>query len=119
MVNNLSRPGANLTGVTCQSPDLVAKQLQLLWELLPGLKRIAVLVNPSTPYVEPIVHELRRVGSAHGAQVTEIAVRNPRDFDKAMEQIRQSGARAVLLTPDSMLFANSPGGLQIADEVIQ
>ena len=106
LVDSLARPGGNVTGVTCQSSELVAKQLQLLWEVLPGLKRIAVLSNPSTPYSESVVRELREAGTARGVRVTEVAVRSAADFDHAIAQIRQADAEAVLLAPDAVVFGN-------------
>jgi putative tryptophan/tyrosine transport system substrate-binding protein len=49
LVGSLNRPGADVTGVTSQSSDVVAKRLQVLDELLPGKQTIAVLMNPDTP----------------------------------------------------------------------
>src|SRR5215471_4829983 len=44
-VNSLSRPGGNVTGLSLQGPDLAAKRLELLRELAPGRRRLAILVN--------------------------------------------------------------------------
>ncbi len=106
LVESLARPGGNVTGVTCQSSELVAKQFQLLREILPAVKRLAVLFNPSSPYSEPAVRELRNAGSTLGIRVIEIAVRSPADFENAVAQIRQGGADAAFLTPDAMLLYN-------------
>jgi len=111
-VDSLARPGGNLTGVTCQSSELGAKQFQLLREILPAVKRIAVLSNPSAPYSEPAVRELRSAGSMLGIRMIEIAVRSPADFGRAVEQMHQASAEAVVLTPDTMLFYNRA---QLAD----
>ena len=106
LVDSLARPGGNVTGVTCQSLDLVAKQLQLLRQALPDLKRIAVLNNPDSAYSQPTVLGLRAGSSALGVRTIEIAVRSPADFGNAVAQIREAQVQAVFLTPDSMLFAN-------------
>jgi putative ABC transport system substrate-binding protein len=106
LVDSLARPGANVTGVTCQSTDLVAKQLELLRETLPKAARIAVLVNPSSPYAAPAVQELKRAGSRLDLGMIEIAVRSQSDFEAAMREARQASCDAVFITPDAMLFSN-------------
>ena len=106
LVDSLGHPGGNVTGVTCQSSELVAKQLQLLQEALPAVKRIAVLSNPSSPYGGPALRELRSAGNKLGTRVIEITVRSPADFENAVAQMRQDGADAVFLPPDTMLFVN-------------
>ena len=106
LVDSLAHPGGNVTGVTCQSSELVAKQLQLLREILPAVKRIAVLSNPSSPYSEPSVRELRNAGSTLGIRMIEITVRSPADFPDAVDQMHQASAEAVFLTPDAMLLYN-------------
>jgi len=53
LVASLARPGGNVTGVTALGQALNTKRLELLKELIPTIKRIAVLTNPSSPYTEP------------------------------------------------------------------
>lgn len=48
-VASLSRPGGNITGLSVLAPELAGKRLQLLTETVPGLARVAVLANPSSP----------------------------------------------------------------------
>ena len=106
LVHSLARPGGNVTGVTCQSVELAAKQLQLLREALPAATRIAVLSNPSSPYSESSARDLRSVGSPLSARLIEIAVRSPADFEDAVAQMRRADTEAVFVSPDAMLFAN-------------
>jgi putative ABC transport system substrate-binding protein len=106
LVESLSRPGGNVTGVTCQSPDLGAKQLQLLRETLPGATRIAVLYNPAVPYTRPEVRDLRASIQSSGVQLIEIEVSSPAEFGKAGELARRAGAQAAFVIPDNMLYGN-------------
>jgi putative ABC transport system substrate-binding protein len=70
-VKSLNHPGANMTGVATLLPELEAKSLQLLAELVPGLKRVAVLLNPDNP-----LHNLKDAeGAAQLARLELIAVR--------------------------------------------
>ena len=48
LVTSIARPGGNVTGMSLLAPDLAGKQLDLLKETMPGLSRVAVLVNPIT-----------------------------------------------------------------------
>jgi putative ABC transport system substrate-binding protein len=105
-VESLARPGGNVTGVTCQTPELGAKQVQLLREALPDATRIAVLYNPLVPYTRPEVVALRPVLNSLGATIFEIEVRAPTEFEAAGEQIRRAGADAVFVIPDNMLYGN-------------
>jgi putative ABC transport system substrate-binding protein len=66
IVKSLNRPGANITGVTAQSSELVRKRLQVLLELLPGIRVVAVLMNPDTPFTALALQELRIAAAARG-----------------------------------------------------
>ena len=77
LVPSLSRPGGNITGVTTFSPELSAKRLQLLRELVPALKRVGTFVNPANEYARlvrdddeqnfrPIWKEVSRLFRSYG-----------------------------------------------------
>ena len=53
LVESLARPGGNVTGVTALGQALNIKRLEIVKEALPALKRVAVLINPDSPYTEP------------------------------------------------------------------
>ena len=61
LVASLARPGANITGLSLMTPDLTAKRLELLKEILPGLTRVPVLWNSANPISEL---ELRKAEAA-------------------------------------------------------
>jgi putative tryptophan/tyrosine transport system substrate-binding protein len=58
LVQSHTEHGGNITGFTILSPDLTAKRLQLLLEILPGLKRVGVLYNPDNPLKQSILREV-------------------------------------------------------------
>jgi putative tryptophan/tyrosine transport system substrate-binding protein len=58
LVASLARPGGNVTGVTDLTAELGPKQLEVLHELAPGARRIALLVNPNNPNAETLSAEL-------------------------------------------------------------
>jgi len=59
LVNSLSRPGGNMTGLTIMTPDLTAKRLQLLKEAMPQLTRLTILWNPDTPFHSRVIEEFK------------------------------------------------------------
>jgi ABC-type uncharacterized transport system substrate-binding protein len=106
LVASLSRPGANVTGVTTMAVELGAKRLGLLHELLPGAARFAVLVNPTNPAVaEPFVKEVQEAAAAIGRQIEFFITSTNSDIDAAFASLVQKRADAFLYSPDP-LFNN-------------
>ena len=66
LVTSLSRPTENVTGVSVFSVPLIAKRLQLLHELIPGMAVVAVLVNPSNPNTDFNVRDIEVAGECPG-----------------------------------------------------
>ena len=100
--DSLGRPGRNMTGMTFMAMDLCAKRVEVLKELLPGAKRIALLSNPehAGELLEYRVTEdsARRVG----AEVTRYIVHTPAELAPAFAAIRAAKVDAILVFPDSL-----------------
>jgi ABC-type uncharacterized transport system substrate-binding protein len=97
LVASLSRPGGNATGVNFFTVELVAKRMQLLRELVPAAKRVAVLVNPTDPEG---YQTLRDVQAAAGAQqILVVEVATGRDIDVAFALMAREKADALLVVP--------------------
>jgi len=86
LVNSLSRPGSNITGVFTRQSELVGKRLELLKEALPKLSRAAVFWDT---YSERQFHELEQPGSSLGVQIQGIELRAPYDFKAALQIARK------------------------------
>jgi putative tryptophan/tyrosine transport system substrate-binding protein len=69
LVTSLSRPGGNLTGTNFLANEIVAKRLELLRDLVPTAKRVAVLVNPTYPGSETTLKEVPTAASVMGLQI--------------------------------------------------
>ena len=74
IVRSLSRPGGMVTGVTNFARELAPKRLQVLKELLPGARRIALLYNPKDPVTAPQLPDIERAASGLGVEVRFFAV---------------------------------------------
>src|SRR5262249_49731315 len=69
LVASLARPGGNLTGVNLFTGELSAKRLELLREMVPGITRVAALVNPTSPSAETTVRDVEAAARAMGLQI--------------------------------------------------
>jgi putative ABC transport system substrate-binding protein len=97
LVASLNRPGGNLTGVNFFTAELVAKRMQLLRELVPAAKRVAVLVNPTDPEGYATLHDA--AAAAGGQQILVREVASGRDIDAAFVSMTRENADAVLVAP--------------------
>jgi ABC-type uncharacterized transport system substrate-binding protein len=102
LVTSLARPGGNLTGVNFFTNELVAKRLELLRELVPTAKRIAVLVNPANvATAEPTVRDIGTAAHAMDLQIRLLNADNSRDIDATF-------ATFVHERPDALFVASTP-----------
>jgi len=94
-VASLARPGGNVTGLSNISPELAAKRLQLLREIVPAMSRVAILGTPS----DPDWAELRAATRALGVQLVPLKVTDQHEFENALDAARQQRADALIVLP--------------------
>src|SRR5262249_12709045 len=99
LVASLSRPGGNVTGITLFFGELVAKRLELLRELVPGARVIAVL-NPNNPNAEARSKALRAAARAIGLQIHLVNATNENEIESSFATFVQGGAKALLIGDD-------------------
>jgi putative ABC transport system substrate-binding protein len=102
LVASIARPGGNLTGINFVNPELTAKRLGLLRELVPKAVRIAVLVNPdNAPITEPTLRETAEAARAIGVQIQVFNVSNSREIDATFADL-------VRERPDALFIGGDP-----------
>jgi len=106
LVASLNRPGGNVTGVNLFTSTLAAKRLELLHELVPTAKVIAMLVNPANPNSEPDTRAVQAAGPAIGVQIVVLKASNGAEIGKAFDALSQHKVDAILVGADP-LFDNS------------
>jgi putative ABC transport system substrate-binding protein len=107
LVTSLNRPGGNITGVTGLSVELIGKQLGLLHVALPGVTRVAALVNPSSPTNDSMVSALGAAAAAIGLQTEVVEATSNREIDSAFATLAQSQKQAgALLVFTDALFVS-------------
>jgi putative tryptophan/tyrosine transport system substrate-binding protein len=117
LVTSLAHPGGNVTGNSIMSPDLTAKRLQLLVEVVPRATRVAVLGNPETPYKQKVVEQLKDAARALSVELKFIDVHAPGDFDLVFSAVRQMHVQALYVIEDALFETNRPRFLKLASTV--
>jgi len=106
---SLARPGGNVTGFTVSYPELAAKRLELLKQMIPGLSRVAVIWHPHaiSPSVAVEFRTLIRSSARSlGVDLQLIEVRRPADFDAAFQQAIHNRRQALSVIESAMVFAH-------------
>ena len=93
LVASLSRPGGSVTGLTILSPELSAKRLEVLSEIVPGLSRVAALWDPTSGNSQVAMTET--AASAKNIQLQVLEVRHRDDLTEAFAAARNDGAQAI------------------------
>lgn len=99
IVPSLARPGSNVTGVSLLGPELAAKSIELLHELLPGLRRLGVLANAADPFTPVMLQALQATAGGVGVQLLVERVREPVQYEAAFKGWVRQQAEAILLQP--------------------
>jgi putative ABC transport system substrate-binding protein len=100
LVSSLNRPGGNVTGVALFTVKLEAKKLEVLHELVPKAKVIAMLVNPNSPNAKEQLRDIQAAASTIGQQLLILNASGENDFDKAFAKLVQQGAGGLIVGSD-------------------
>jgi putative ABC transport system substrate-binding protein len=103
LATSLGRPGKNLTGLTSFGPELSAKQLSLLTEVVPKVKRIAVLHNPGNPLTARWMKETDAAARTLDLQLQPLSVTGPDDVAPAFRDAMKGRAGAMYVASDQVV----------------
>src|SRR5262249_42149827 len=98
LVQSLARPGGNATGLSNFGRDIAGKRLQLLKDLIPGLTRVAFLINSTLPATRMYVDVMQSAASQLGLQLTTFEARSIVEMEPAFDAMTKAGMQAV--TPE-------------------
>jgi putative ABC transport system substrate-binding protein len=105
LVASLARPGGNVTGLSVLTPDLAGKRLELLREVLPGLRRLAFLGNVGNPTTLLEVGEVRAAARTLGLDIIALEIQRPEDIALAFETLK-GRAQALYVAGDPLMITN-------------
>ena len=106
LVESLARPGGNATGLSIQLTETVGKRLGLLREVVPALRRLAILFNAADKQVNPELDAARAVARELGLNVVGCEIRPGEDLALAIEPLK-GGADALYVCLDPFMIANA------------
>ena len=106
LIESLARPGGNVTGTTSYAPELVAKGIELLRELVPASRRLAVLVVPSNAGTPLALREAHSAADNLGLDVTVVTVERAADLAAGFATIERAGADSLYVFVEPMLYTN-------------
>ena len=105
LVAGLARPGGNVTGASVQNTDLAGKHLELLRDLIPGLRRLAIMANVGNSASVLEMREVQAAARTIGLEVTILEIRRAEDIAPAFEELK-ARADALYVCVDTILFSH-------------
>jgi putative ABC transport system substrate-binding protein len=105
LVASLNRPGGNVTGMSFLISLLVAKQFELLHELVPATQVIGLLVNPNFPDAEAMTRDARAAANARGQKLVVVKASTESDLDPAFTTLVQERIKALLVPAEPFFFS--------------
>jgi len=117
LVVSLARPGGNITGLSGFGPELSAKRLELLKEIVRGLFRVAALAYNDNPAYKLQLKEVKAAAETLKLQLEILEVREPNDFDSAFGAAKKGRAEAVNILTSAFLAAHRKKLVESAEKV--
>jgi putative ABC transport system substrate-binding protein len=105
LVASLSRPGGNITGLSVEQTDTVGKRLDLLREIVPGLKRLAIMANVAGPGAVLEMAEVVAAAQTLGIEVIPSKIQKAEDIAVAFDSFK-GHAEALYISTDPLVFTN-------------
>jgi putative tryptophan/tyrosine transport system substrate-binding protein len=114
LVSNLAHPTGNVTGLTFFNPELASKRLELVKEVVPNLKDVGVLSNPTNPFNETIDPLIVRTAQALQVASHRFAASEPEALKRVFAEMAAKHIDGLVILDDAMLLANSPNIAKLA-----
>ena len=104
LAESYNRPGRNVTGVLVTVDSLPGKQTELLLQLAPGARSIAVLANPESPSNQIAVRNIGTEVAGSSVKLVPIEARTPNDIERAFDELKRTRVDGLLVLSDAMFF---------------
>jgi len=105
LVASLARPGGNVTGLSTQTPDLAAKRLEIFREVVPGLRRLAILTNVGNRLAVLEMHEVQAAASTLRLEVVTLEIQRGEDIAPVFEPLKDR-VDGLYVCLDPLLLTN-------------
>jgi putative ABC transport system substrate-binding protein len=106
LVASINRPGGNITGVSVITVELLAKQLELLSEVIPNVTTIGLLMNPTNPTTELQLRDLMNAARSLGRQIVILKASSEGNIDAVFESLVEQRVGAIVVGSDSFFHTH-------------
>jgi putative tryptophan/tyrosine transport system substrate-binding protein len=104
-IASLARPGGNVTGLSYSvSPEIAGKGLELLKEIVPNVRRVAILSNPASAVQPLFIRDVNGAARSLGVQLQHLEVRGPNEFEGAFAAMAKERVGALLVVADAVFI---------------
>jgi putative ABC transport system substrate-binding protein len=104
IVSSLAHPGGNVTGFSSQSLELEGKRLEIMRELLPGIRRVAMLGNTPNPYIDLAMDSVEHLAAAAGLKFDAVKIDSANGLGAGLDVVREAHPDAVLVAAATAFF---------------
>jgi putative ABC transport system substrate-binding protein len=115
-VTSLAHPGGNITGLSNISTDLSSKLVELLVEIVPGIKRVGVVRNPHNQGVMFLLRETEEAARALSLQLEVVEARATEEFESAFARLSTLSVKGVLVLTDASVIAHAGRIAEVAQK---
>ena len=106
LVASLARPGGNVTGLSLQSNDIAGKRLELLREVVPSFRRVAILANVGNPNIVLELSEVQAAARTLGLEVATLEIRHAQDISYPAFEALKGRSEALYVCTDGLINTN-------------
>jgi len=107
LVQSFARPGGNMTGMSFMALKLVGKRLEVIRELAPKTRRVAILANPQHPGDKSERRESLAAAQRLGLQIAYVEFDPAQPFEAALNAVRRQGCKGLVVFPDAGMLARA------------
>ncbi len=116
LVTSLASPSENITGVSLYASELNQKRIQVLKEAVPGISRVAILINPTNPRALEHWRESKLAGDQLGLETHPIRIKDLKNLDADFAEVKHAGVDALAVPADAQFDARRERIVQLAAE---
>jgi putative ABC transport system substrate-binding protein len=116
LVDNLARPGGNLTGFSVVAPELGGKRLELLKEIVPNVSSVAVLLNSKNPQSQIELREMRNAAQAMELQLYPTEISTEDGLPDAFAAMNRAAVQALVVLTDPILYSQRKQTVDLANK---
>jgi putative tryptophan/tyrosine transport system substrate-binding protein len=99
LVDSLARPGGNVTGTSSTTGEIGSKTLEIVREILPSVRRVAVLANATDPFTKSFLEQMRLGGQALHLEIQVVMIKSADELDPAFASMKKNVTDAVVVQP--------------------